>query len=330
MSEFLEKLAFRVEPGEAGARLDAWLARRAQNFSRSRLKALIEAGAVTVGGRPAFDPSRRVAPGELFEIVVPPLAEPTPRAERIPLAILYEDDDLLVVDKPAGLVVHPGAGRESGTLVNALIAHCGESLSGIGGVKRPGIVHRLDKDTSGALLVAKTDAAHRSLSAQFADHGRAGELRREYDALVWGVPKPHIGTVDAPLRRDTRDRRRQAAGRSGGRPAITHYVLRERYRATAALLSCRLETGRTHQIRVHMAHIGHPLVGDPAYGAGFRTKAEALPAELKPRVQAFRRQALHARLIRFAHPRTGERLQFEAKWPADLADLVDGFRQLTV
>jgi 23S rRNA pseudouridine1911/1915/1917 synthase len=271
-----------------------------------------------------------MAEGEPVEVAFPPPQDAVPRAEAIPLSIVYEDDDLIVVDKPPGLVVHPGAGNVAGTLVNALIAHCGASLSGIGGVRRPGIVHRLDKDTSGLLVVAKNDLAHRALAAQFADHGVSGPLVREYDALVWGVPHPHIGTVNLPLQRDTRNRRKQAVARSGGRRAVTHYEVREIFGGTAALVTCRLETGRTHQIRVHMAHIGHPLVGDHVYGAGFLTKAETLPAELKDRVRAFRRQALHARLIGFAHPRTGRFVSFEADQPADMADLVREFRKLAV
>ena len=330
MADPLEKLLFQVEPGEAGGRLDALLARRAARFSRSRLKALIKAGQVRVGGQACVDPNRRLRAGDEVEVTVPPAEVAAPRGENIPLSILYEDDDLIVIDKPPGLVVHPGAGQAAGTLVNALIAHCGASLSGIGGVRRPGIVHRLDKDTSGVLVVAKNDAAHRALSAQFADHGRTGSLRREYDALVWGVPKPHIGTVDAPLDRDIRNRRKQAVAQSGGRRAITHYAVREEYRGYAALVTCRLETGRTHQIRVHMAHLGHPLVGDRLYGGGFLTKAEALPPELKAGVKAFQRQALHARLLRFEHPRSGEPLQFEADWPTDLTDLIELFRKLTV
>jgi 23S rRNA pseudouridine1911/1915/1917 synthase len=311
-------------------RLDAFLARRAPAFSRSRLKALVKDGQVWAGGRALADPNHRVAEGEAIEFAVPPAEDAAPGGEAIALAILYEDDDVIVVDKPAGLVVHPGAGNWSGTLVNALIAHCGDSLSGIGGVRRPGIVHRLDKDTSGLIVVAKNDAAHRSLAAQFADHGREGPLLREYEALVWGVPNPHIGTVDLPLDRDPKNRQKRAVARSGGRHAVTRYETRERYGDAAALLTCRLETGRTHQIRVHMAHIGHPLVGDLAYGAGFLTKAETLPRELRDRVKAFRRQALHARVIRFAHPRTGNVLRFEAERPADMADLVERFRKLDV
>jgi 23S rRNA pseudouridine1911/1915/1917 synthase len=330
MEAGLEKLALTVEPGEAGERLDAWLARRASGLSRSRLKALIKAGQVTVGGEPMSDPSRKIAAGEMVEIAVPPPEPAEPAGENIPLAILYEDADLIVIDKPAGLVVHPGAGNPAGTLVNALIAHCGDSLSGIGGVRRPGIVHRLDKDTSGVLVAAKNDMAHRGLAAQFEEHGRGGALRREYDALVWGVPKPHIGMVDAPLNRDHRNRLKQAVSRFGGRTAVTHYAVNERFGDRAASVTCRLETGRTHQIRVHMAHIGHPLVGDHVYGSAFLTKAEALPVTIRAGVKAFRRQALHARLLQFAHPRTGETVRFEAEWPADLMNLRELFRKLTV
>jgi 23S rRNA pseudouridine1911/1915/1917 synthase len=330
MADPLEKLTFRVEPEAAGARLDAFLASHAVGFSRSRLKALIKDGRVTLEGRALDDPNARLAAGADVALFVPEAAPANPQAESIPLKILFEDRDIIVIDKPAGLVVHPGAGNQTGTLVNALIAHCGESLSGIGGVKRPGIVHRLDKDTSGVLVVAKNDEAHRDLSMQFAKHGRDGVLEREYDALVWGVPKPHIGEVDAPLTRDVRSRQRQAVARSGGRSALTRYALKERYRNSAALLNCRLETGRTHQIRVHMAHIGHPLVGDAVYGGGFLTKAEALPEALGAAVKAFGRQALHARLLRFRHPRTGSSLQFEADWPTDLTNMIELFRKLAV
>jgi 23S rRNA pseudouridine1911/1915/1917 synthase len=330
MPEPLEKLVLTVEADEAGERLDAFLARRAVHISRSRVKALIKAGHASAGGSAIRDPNRRVAEGESIALSVPPPDDPEPAAEDIPLAIVFEDDDLIVIDKPPGLVVHPGAGNPAGTLVNALIAHCGASLSGIGGVKRPGIVHRLDKDTSGLLVVAKNDAAHKSLSAQFADHGRTGPLLREYDALVWGVPNPHIGVVDAPLHRDSNNRQKQAIARTGGRRAVTHYSVNERFRGVAALLRCRLETGRTHQIRVHLAHIGHPLVGDRSYGAGFLTKADVLPPALRATVKGFTRQALHARLLAFEHPRTGSSLQFESDWPTDLMNLVEQFRKLGI
>jgi 23S rRNA pseudouridine1911/1915/1917 synthase len=330
MTKALEKLSFRVEPAEAGERLDAFLARRAPRFSRSRFKALIEGGTVSVGGRDAHEPSRRLAADDFVEVALPAPEAAEPQPEAMALDIPYEDEDLIVVDKPPGLVVHPGAGNPSGTLVNALIAHCGDSLSGIGGVRRPGIVHRLDKDTSGLLVVAKNDGAHRALAAQFADHGREGPLLREYDALVWGVPNPHIGVIEAPLDRDRINRTKQAVSRSGGRRASTRYAVEEDFAGLASLLACRLDTGRTHQIRVHMAHIGHPIVGDATYGAGFATKAERLPAELRDRVRAFGRQALHARLLRFAHPRSGETLRFETNWPADMAGLVRAFRKLAV
>jgi 23S rRNA pseudouridine1911/1915/1917 synthase len=330
MPDPLEKLTFRVEPEAAGARLDTFLASHAADFSRSRLKALIKEGLVTLDSRVLEDPNARLTAGAEITLTVPEAVPANPQAEAIPLKILFEDADIIVIDKPVGLVVHPGAGNQTGTLVNALIAHCGESLSGIGGVRRPGIVHRLDKDTSGVLVVAKNDEAHRTLSAQFAKHGRDGVLEREYDALVWGVPKPHIGEVDAPLNRDVRNRQKQAVARSGGRSALTRYALKERYQNSAALLACRLATGRTHQIRVHMAHIGHPLVGDAVYGGGFLTKAETLPDALRAVVRGFGRQALHARLLRFRHPRTGASLQFEADWPTDLTNLIELFRKLAV
>jgi 23S rRNA pseudouridine1911/1915/1917 synthase len=330
MPDSLEKLTFRVEPEAAGARLDAFLARSAAGLSRSRLKALIKEGRVTLDDRVLDDPNARLVAGAEIAVSVPEAEPASPGAEDIPLKILFEDDDLIVIDKPPGLVVHPGAGNQTGTLVNALIAHCGESLSGIGGVRRPGIVHRLDKDTSGVLVVAKNDEAHHALSRQFAAHGRDGALEREYEALVWGVPKPHIGVVDAPLNRDIRNRQKQAVARSGGRSAVTHYALKERYGKSASLLACRLETGRTHQIRVHMAHIGHPLVGDAVYGGGFLTKTETLPDLLKAAVKGLGRQALHARLLRFRHPRTGASLEFEADRPTDLTNLVELFRKLAV
>ena len=330
MTDPIEKAAFRVEPGEAGERLDAFLARREPSLSRSRVKALLKAGEGRVAGERVVDPNRRLIEGEIVELGVPPPEDATPRGENIALDVVYEDGDLLVIDKPAGLVVHPGAGHAAGTLVNALIAHCGESLSGIGGVRRPGIVHRLDKGTSGLLVVAKNDAAHRALSAQFADHGRSGALRREYVGLAWGVPSPHIGAIDLPLNRDPRNRRKQAVARVHGRHAVTRYAVAERFRGIASLLALTLETGRTHQIRVHLAHMGHPIVGDPDYGSGFLTKTEKLPVELKGRVKAFRRQALHARALSFAHPGSGEILRFESNLPADMAALVEGFRKFAV
>jgi 23S rRNA pseudouridine1911/1915/1917 synthase len=323
---------------DAGLRLDQWLAAAlAPEFSRSRVQSLIREGTVTLAGKPVTEPKQKIAAGDEVTIAVP-LPEPaTPEGEAIPLAILYEDADLIVIDKPAGLVVHPGAGNRSGTLVNALIAHCGDTLSGIGGVRRPGIVHRLDKDTSGVMVAAKTDHAHRALAAAFADHGRTGDLDRAYVALVWGAPLRPSGTVDVPLGRSSKDRTLRAvvpAGQADARHAVTHYKVLERFgpdRKTpiASFVECRLETGRTHQIRVHMAHIGHPLVGDEDYGRAFRSKANRLGEPGRAIVEAFPRQALHARLLAFRHPSTHMVMRFEAPLPEDMDALVAAFRRET-
>jgi len=313
-----------VAAAEAGERLDRVLAAHL-DLSRSRLKTLILAGEVAVGGRTIRDPGHRVNGGDVVTVTVPPAEPAVPQGERIPLAILHEDDAVIVIDKPAGLVVHPAAGNETGTLVNALIAHCGDSLSGIGGVKRPGIVHRLDKDTSGVMVAAKTDRAHRVLSRQFADHGRTGPLARGYLAFVWGVPDRPRGTIDAPIDRHPRAREKMAV-RQGGREAITHWQLLERYAGTngrpiASLLACRLETGRTHQIRVHLAHFGHPVLGDDVYGPGFKTKATHLPPGAREALADLDRQALHAYLLGIEHPSRGEYLEFRSELPDDLARL---------
>jgi 23S rRNA pseudouridine1911/1915/1917 synthase len=321
-----------VAEDAGGTRLDAWLAGAIDDLGRNRAKKLIVEGRVAIGGRTIVEPKRPVKPGECVTIDLPPLQPATPMAEAIPLTIVHEDDDLIVIDKPPGLVVHPAAGHQGGTLVNALIAHCGKSLSGIGGVARPGIVHRLDKDTSGLMVVAKTDRAHRGLAAQFADHGRDGPLERAYLALLWGVPERAQGTVDLPLARSERNREKIAVTRSGGRHALTHYTVRERFgppeRPLAALVDCVLETGRTHQIRVHMAAIGHPLVGDRSYGAGFATKVALLPEPARSLASAFPRQALHARLLGFEHPLTGAEMRFESPPPDDLAALIGAFKSL--
>jgi len=320
-----------------GQRLDQWLAGAlGDDFSRSRVQQLIRQGAVQVGDRVVEEAKHRLAEGDRVTVALPEPEPAEPLGEAIPLQVLYEDDQVIVLDKQAGLVVHPGAGNWTGTLVNALIHHCGDSLSGIGGVKRPGIVHRLDKDTSGVMVVAKTDIAHRALAEAFADHGREGELERAYVALVWGAPERNAGTIDAPLGRSTKDRTRRAvvqAGRGDAREALTHYMMEERFGAggqpaIASLVECRLETGRTHQIRVHMAHIGHPLIGDPEYGAAFKTKANRLPEPLQTMAKTFPRQALHARLLAFRHPTRDVVMRFEAPMPADMAALTDGFRKL--
>jgi 23S rRNA pseudouridine1911/1915/1917 synthase len=316
--------------GDAGSRLDRFLAAHASDFSRSRLKQLLLDGEVRVAGRTIRDPAYRVKFGDRIELTVPPPKPAKPQAQSIPLKIVYEDDQIIVIDKPAGLVVHPAAGNEDGTLVNALIAHCGGSLSGIGGEKRPGIVHRLDKNTSGLLVVAKTDKAHRALTKQFADHGRSGPLVRAYLAVVWGVPEPRRGTIDAPIARDPRAREKMAV-LPGGRRAITHYEVRERFAgedrlAVASLVECRLATGRTHQIRVHMTRAGHPLLGDEVYGAGFRSKVSQLTPEARRVMSRFRRQALHAYQLGFVHPTTRKTLFFESPLPPDMAKLVEALK----
>ena len=334
-----------VAADEAGARLDRVLAAHASELSRSRLKALIEAGHVALGGRTIRDPAHHVKSGDAITVDIPPAAPAKPAAEAIPLDVVYEDADIIVIDKPKGLVVHPAAGHWSGTLVNALIAHCGDSLSGIGGEKRPGIVHRLDKDTTGLMVVAKNDRAHRALAAQFASHGRGGEpFERGYLVFVWGTPDRPRGTIDRPIGRHKVSRERMAIG-EGGRRAVTHWEVLERYggpsprpgrdmaamrpfkqkpaEALASLLLCRLETGRTHQIRVHLGSIGHPVLGDALYGAGFRTKAALLPPEAQATLSALGRQALHAHMLTIKHPTSGEILRFRSELPPDLARLHD-------
>jgi 23S rRNA pseudouridine1911/1915/1917 synthase len=326
-SGYGRRLEVIVDGDEGSIRLDRVLAVRQPELSRSRLKALILAGSVTVGQTPIRDPAYHVAAGDTITIDVPEAAPATPRGENIALDIVYEDDDIVVIDKPKGLVVHPAAGHETGTLVNALIAHCGSSLSGIGGVKRPGIVHRLDKDTTGLMVVAKNDRAHQSLTEQFADLGRTGAMRRGYLAFAWDVPSRQRGTIDAPIDRHPRAREKMTV-RQGGREAITHWEIRQAFngpsgKPVAALLGCQLETGRTHQIRVHLAHIGHPLLGDSVYGPHFKTKAGRIGPESQAALAALERQALHAYLLVLEHPRTGEILEWTSDLPADLALLRD-------
>jgi 23S rRNA pseudouridine1911/1915/1917 synthase len=325
-----------ADESAAGKRLDQWLAAQlGPDLSRSRIHALIEAGEVEVNGAVVSEAKRKLKNEDIILIRLPGPEPAEPLPENIPLDILFEDRDVIVINKPAGLVVHPGAGNWTGTLVNALIHHCADTLSGVGGVKRPGIVHRLDKDTSGVMVAAKNDQAHRVLSAAFADHGLTGVLERAYVALVWGAPASMTGTIDAPLGRSSSDRTRQAVVResqSDARHAVTHFEVLKRFGkekngdALASLVECRLETGRTHQIRVHMAHIGHPLIGDAEYGAAFKTKANRLPDPLRTKVQVFSRQALHARLLAFEHPGTGKVMRFEAEMPEDMGELVAGFR----
>ena len=314
-----------IAGADAGARLDRVLAARIGDLSRSRLKALILAGEVAIGGRTIRDPGHHVNLGDAIMVVVPPPEPAAPAPESIPLKVVFEDDEIVVIDKPKGLVVHPAAGNWTGTLVNALIAHCGDSLSGIGGVRRPGIVHRLDKDTTGLLVVAKTDRAHASLSAQFADHGRTGLMQRAYLAFVWGMPDRPKGTIEAPVGRHPYARDKMAV-RPDGREAVTHWQVLERYSGSdgapvASLLACRLMTGRTHQIRVHLASVGHPLLGDDTYGSGFRTKSARLLPEARQALAGLGRQALHAYILGVEHPSRGEYIEFRSELPADLVGL---------
>lgn len=313
----------------AAARLDKALAEAFPDVSRTRLQALIAEGRVTVEGKTVTEARRKVKQGEALGVVLPEAAAPEPQPETMALAIAYEDKDVIVIDKPAGLVVHPGAGNETGTLVNALIAHCGESLSGIGGVRRPGIVHRLDKDTSGLLVIAKHDKAHQGLSEQFAAHGRDGRLQRRYLALVWGVPEKARGVISAAIGRSTSNRQKMAVSRgASAREAITHYEIIETFGTppVASLLECRLETGRTHQIRVHMAHIGHPLLGDRVYGSGFRTSVKKLSDTARKALESLDRQALHATTLGFEHPRSGRAMTFDSPPPADVSALLQALR----
>jgi len=329
----VERLTAEVDESHAGKRLDRFLSDALPALSRTRVQALIRAGQVASGGATIEDVTYRVKPGDRFALTVPPAAPTALQGEAIPLNIVYEDDALIVLDKPAGLVVHPGAGQSAGTLVNALIAHCGESLSGIGGVARPGIVHRLDKDTSGLMVVAKTDRAHRALAKQFADHGKSGELERGYLALVWGAPSRPQGRIDAPIGRHPTSRTKMAVLPEKGRHAVTHWRVLERYgkdkqHPVASLIACRLETGRTHQVRVHLAHIGHPLLGDSLYGSGFKSKVKKLPQPAQAALANLGRQALHAERLAFTHPVTGTLLEFNSPQPEDMAEIAGKLAEL--
>lgn len=335
-----------LDATDAGKRLDKALAERLPEFSRVRLQGLIGEGRVLVEDAVETNASRKLKGGERLIVDLPPPLPAAPKGEAIPLDIVYEDADLIVIDKPAGMVVHPSNGHQRGTLVHALIAHCGDSLSGINGVMRPGIVHRLDKDTTGLLVVAKNDRAHRKLADQFADHGRTGPLERRYLAVVWGGMPRKTGTIDAGIVRSSANRERMVVSASErARFAITHYEVIEEFRqgeqesegqkserqaskgleakepVLASLIACRLETGRTHQIRVHLSHIGHPLLGDMLYGSGFRTKEKFLSEPARAALAHLGRQALHAEMLTFEHPKTGEILEFVSEPPDDFEGL---------
>lgn len=293
-----------VPQNKAGVRLDKFLADHLEALSRARIQAVMAEGCVFLGDLVAQNPSAKVKAGEVYIVRMPPVVAAEPEAQDIPLDVVFEDDDVIVIDKPPGLVVHPAAGNADGTLVNALLAHCGGSLSGIGGVARPGIVHRLDKGTGGLLIVAKNDAAHESLSRQFADH----TMDRAYYALVWGVPKPLSGQIEGNIGRSPKNRKKMAVVDRGGKYALTRFKVLKTFGSMAALVECRLATGRTHQIRVHMTSIGHALIGDPLYGGAGRGNRAGLSADARTVIDALDHQALYAYELGFIHPRTGEKI----------------------
>lgn len=311
-----------IDETQAGGRADKVIAALCEDLSRARVQSLIEDGSIKINGL-KIKSSRKVEVGDVVEITVPPIESAVIEAEDIPLDIVYEDDDLLVINKPAGLVVHPGAGNWSGTLVNALLHYCGESLSGIGGVARPGIVHRLDKDTSGLMVVAKNDMAHQGLSAQLSDRS----LSRTYKAFVLKVPVPAKGTVNAAIGRHRSNRLKMTIDERNGREAITHYRVEKAFGAALSLVECKLETGRTHQIRVHMELIKHPLIGDGLYGpqpTALRAvmEKEGYDPKTVQKALEFPRQALHAKAIAFIHPGSGEEMGFEIPLPQDMDKLL--------
>jgi 23S rRNA pseudouridine1911/1915/1917 synthase len=312
-SDGSERRTLTIDESQAGERLDRALAALWPDLSRSRLKQLIEGNAVTIDGKAAANPAQKVRLGVEVALMLPPAVDAEPQGQDIPLTIVFEDKHVVVIDKQAGLVVHPAAGNRDGTLVNALIAHCGSSLSGIGGELRPGIVHRIDKDTTGLMVAAKTEKAHTSLGKQFAAHA----VTRVYKALVWGVPRTLAGTIDADLGRSPLNRQKIAVLRIGGKAARTHYKVIETFGTTAALVECRLETGRTHQVRVHMAHIGHPLIGDPVYGR---------PRSIPGLALNIQRQALHAAVLGFHHPGLDKAVLFESQLPQDFAETLAALR----
>jgi 23S rRNA pseudouridine1911/1915/1917 synthase len=300
-------------------RIDRFLADSLGTISRSRVKTLIDEGRLRDDTRRVTQPAEPVRAGATYILELPPPSPPTPRPQSIPFPILYEDADLIVLDKPAGLVVHPAPGNLDGTLVNALLAHCGPGFTGIGAERRPGIVHRLDKDTSGIMVVAKTQLANDALTTAFASR----DLDRAYTALVWGLPQPLAGEIEGAIGRDKRDRKRMAVADRGGKPALTRYTTMRAWQTCLALLECRLASGRTHQIRVHFSSKGHPIVGDPLYLRRIPTVAKGISQPLRGRLLDFPRQALHAVSLGFKHPRTGRLIKFEAALPADMQALLD-------
>lgn len=304
-----------VDESSSGLRIDKFIASEINEFSRSQAQKLIESGYVFAGDEIILDNDFKTRIGDVYQITQPEPQQAKPVAEDIPLDVLYEDDDLIVVNKCAGMTVHPAAGVCNGTLVNALLFHCKDSLSGIGGVARPGIVHRIDRNTSGILVVAKNDVTHRGLAEQFFKHS----IERTYYAFVYGIPSPLNGTIEGNIARSSFDRKKMALVQNGGKTAVTHYETVENYKNAAALVKCNLETGRTHQIRVHLSSIGCHLIGDDVYKG--KKSSLNLPENIKNYVNSFPRQALHAASLGFVHPKTKEYLQFEAKFPEDMQQL---------
>lgn len=303
---------------DKNSRLDKFLVKNMPNFSRAQLQRLISEGNVLLEDVVVSDNSHKVNAGDIYQIIVPPAVEAEPLPENIPLDIVYEDEDLLVVNKPAGMTVHPAAGVSRGTLVNALLFHCKDSLSGIGGVKRPGIVHRIDRETSGLLVVAKNDNAHRFLSDQFAEHS----IERTYWAVVYGIPNPLEGRIEGNIGRSPFDRKKMAIVENGGKRAVTNYKTLKKFKNATALVQCNLETGRTHQIRVHLTSVGNALIGDKVYVKSHKT-AVPLSQELKNYINNFPRQALHAKSLGFIHPRLKKYIHFDSELPFDMAELIE-------
>jgi 23S rRNA pseudouridine1911/1915/1917 synthase len=318
------RIEVTIAAAEAGERLDRVLAAKLDQLSRSRLKSLIEQGRVRLAGATIEEPSYRVKPGQTFAIIIPEPSDALPAAQQLPLDIRYEDSDLIVLVKPPGMAVHPGPGTPDRTLVNALIAHCGDSLSGIGGVRRPGIVHRLDKDTSGLLVAAKTDLAHQGLAADFARHA----IERAYLAVVWGIPAPRSGEVEGAIGRHPTNRKKMAIVTRGGKPALTRYKVVRPLGLGASLVECRLATGRTHQIRVHLTALGHPVIGDPVYGRPTAARLALLSPAQQRAARSMGRQALHAYRLGFRHPRSGEQIVWESDLPGDIESLIDNLESV--
>ena len=319
----IETHILTVADDQSGTRLDRFLADACPDISRSRIKALLLEQAVLLNTQIIANPSYRVKSGDAIEMAIPESVELDVLPQKMDLNVIFEDDHLIVIDKPAGLVVHPAPGNYDNTLVNGLMYHCGSSLSGIGGVKRPGIVHRIDKDTSGLIVVAKSDVAHAGLSALFEAH----DIDRLYTAIVWGAPNPPEGVLDGNIGRHPKQRKKMAVvGPNSGKHALTHYRTTKRLALAASIIECKLETGRTHQIRVHMTSMGHPLVGDQSYGGPTRNRLSKLSSDVQAYARNFPRQALHAKVLGFKHPVTGEELHFESELPADMKELLGKFQ----